>query len=62
MTGTITDDDTSVTSQLSINDITVVAALTSVRALLANPGPLVLWALLIVLMVYARARGRAEVR
>jgi len=30
---------------------TVVAALTSVRALLANPGPLVLWALLIVLVI-----------
>jgi len=30
---------------------TVVAALTSVRALLANPGPLALWALLIVLVI-----------
>ncbi len=32
---------------------TVVAALTSVRALLANPGPLILWAALIVLLIGA---------
>jgi uncharacterized membrane protein len=30
---------------------TVVAALTSVRALFGNPGPVVLWAILIVLIV-----------
>jgi uncharacterized membrane protein len=30
---------------------TVVAALTSVRALFTNPGPLLLWALLIVVLV-----------
>jgi uncharacterized membrane protein len=32
---------------------TIVAALTSVRALLTNPGPLLIWALLIVLIVGA---------
>jgi uncharacterized membrane protein len=30
---------------------TIVAALTSVRALFANPGPLMLWAFLIVVIV-----------
>jgi uncharacterized membrane protein len=43
----------SIPMMLDRNTDAIVAAITSVRAVLENPGPLLLWALLIVLLVGA---------